>query len=253
MAQQRAIGTGFELRPKTRSAVEVVVTATSAQLMCPDESQGGSGQADVGRVVGAADLVRGTEVGGIRFHHHPLRGYQSRSASDHVVGTGERAAGKREGHAQVEETMDPVGTAGPAVHYHSRAGSGLFDDFVYLAKRVATVDDDRFVEIDRDLQQTPKGCFLGVAGGQVPVEVEAGFAHGDCPGNEFDDLLVVGGPSGGMIRMKADRGQDPVTEAIGEPDGGLRTNGHPLPVPPTRITCEALLKIVSGASSMSCR
>ena len=68
----------------------------------------------------------------------------------------------------------------------------------------------------------PESGFLGVPGSQVPVEVEAGFAHRDSPRSEFDDLLALGGPSGGMIRMKAHCGRNPAIEAIGELDGGSR-------------------------------
>jgi len=85
-----------------------------------------------------------------------------------------------------------------------------------IGKRIATMDDERLVDVVGDLDVIAQGGFLCVTRRQVAVEVEPGLADRSDTGGEGFDLGALLWPRRRLMGVKPGCGHDPITELVGQ-------------------------------------
>ena len=123
---------------------------------------------------------------------------------------------------QLEEPAGPPPSAGPAVEDRTRSGAGLGEDGVHLGEGVAAVDDEGPVMLPGKAYVVPERLDLGVAVGQVPVEVEPRLSDGGDDAGQILDSPALLAPALGVVRVQPGGGEDTAGETGRQLDRGLR-------------------------------
>ena len=165
-------------------------------------------QGDVGRLVAAATVGRGGEVGGIGLHHQATEGhFGSQDVRKGGLLEGEHAAyAQHEAGEEGEQLGGLGGGAAKTMEHAGEAGSPRPEGFDHFAVGRTGVDDQGQTVTDGPAGLTAEHFHLLLAPRTVPVEVHAHLAHGDeGVAGLFEALLHgteqglgVGGEFGGV-------------------------------------------------------